>query len=426
MPLPPFTAPCRLLFAATLIASGCLMTTNSASAQDLPALLAIARTQSPELAAMRLEADAAAQRVQPAGALPDPVLRVELMDVGNYGSDRSPSLLPWKVGETKYTVMQMLPGWGKRELRREQADAQAREAEARAEATWAELAMRIKSSHAEYGRALGSEALTRELLGLSARLEQLAQLRYAQGLASQQEVLRAQLEQTAMRGELLMLEAEQRQLRARINGLLARPADAPIAAPQAQPPLPDLQPADAAALAERARSRNPLLQAEQARLTAARKGQALVDANRYPDLNVGLSPSQMGSRLTTWGVMLEVNLPLQQSSRRSQEREAAAMVDAARARSEALMNQLLGELAGRLAALDATRRNEQLIAQQMLPQAELALQSALAGYENGKAEFAMLLEAQAQLRRSRLALLKTQVEGRMALAEIERLVGEAL
>ncbi|WIT14309.1 TolC family protein [Paucibacter sediminis] len=397
-----------------------------AGAQELPALLALARAQSPEVAAMRLEADAAAQRVQPAGALPDPVLRVELMDVNNYGSERSPNLLPWKVGETKYTLMQTLPGWGKRELRREQADAQAREAEARAAASWAELAMRVKSSYAELARAAGSATLTRELLALGVRLEQAAQLRYAQGLAGQQDALRAQLEQTAMRGELLMLEAEQRQLLARLNGLLARPAATPLADPPALPPLPVLSTADAAGLAERARLNNPLLRAEQARLAAARKGQELVDRNRYPDLNVGISPSQMGSRITTWGLMLELNLPLQQGARRSQEREAAAMAEAARARSEALTNQLLGELAGRLAALEAARQSEQLIARQMLPQAELALQSALAGYESGKAEFAMLLEAQGQIRRSRMALLKTQVEARMALAEIERLLGEEL
>jgi len=44
-------------------------------------LLAYARERNPELAAMRHEAHAAAQRVQPAGALPDPLLRVELMNI---------------------------------------------------------------------------------------------------------------------------------------------------------------------------------------------------------------------------------------------------------------------------------------------------------------------------------------------------------
>ena len=126
---------------------------------DLQGLLAFAQAQSPELNAMRQEADAAAQRIGPAGALPDPVLRIELMDINNYASGASPSLLPSKVGETKYTLMQTFPLWGKRDLRRDAAAADARQAEARTDATWAELAARIKVAYAEYFRAAGNERL---------------------------------------------------------------------------------------------------------------------------------------------------------------------------------------------------------------------------------------------------------------------------
>ena len=89
-------------------------------------------------------------------------------------------------------------------------------------------------------------------------------------------------------------------------------------------------------------------------------------------------------------------------------------------------HQLLGELAGNLAGLDAARRTEALVKTQLLPQSELSLQSALAAYENGKAEFAMLLEAQRQIRKARQEILKSQVEAQMRLAEIERILGEDL
>ena len=199
---------------------------------NVQGLLAYARAQSPELESMRREADAAAQRVGPAGALPDPVLRVELMNINNYGNDATPSLLPSSVGKTKYTLMQALPLWGKRELRRDAASADATQAAARSEFTWAELASRIKTSYAEYYRALGNERLTREVLELMARLEQIAQARYAGGLVPQQDAVRAQLEQTAMRLELVGIENEKRQSKARLNGLLARDAAAPLADPQ--------------------------------------------------------------------------------------------------------------------------------------------------------------------------------------------------
>ena len=137
---------------------------EAALGANLRGLLDYARAQSPELDAMRQEADAAAQRIGPAGALPDPVLRIELMDINNYASGASPSLLPSKVGETKYTLMQTFPLWGKRDLRRDAAAADARQAEARTDATWAELAARIKVAYAEYYRAAGNERLAAEVL----------------------------------------------------------------------------------------------------------------------------------------------------------------------------------------------------------------------------------------------------------------------
>jgi outer membrane protein TolC len=322
--------------------------------------------------------------------------------------------------------MQPLPGWGKRDLKRDVAAANAEEASARVGATWTELAARIKVIYAEYYRTVGIERLTREVLDLMSRLEQVAQARYAGGLVVQQDAIRAQIEQTAMRSELIGLENDKRQLQARLNGLLAREVAAPLADPQVIRPLPNLATSDAAPLAERARVRNPQLLAEQARLTSAQKSRDLTWSNRYPDWLVGLQSTQVGSRLTEFGLMLEVNLPLQQESRRAQEREAEAMVGAAQSRAEALANQLLGELAGNLAAYEGARRTEALVETQLIPQSELSLRSAIAAYENGKVDFATLLDAQRQIRKARMDRLRAQVDAQVRLAEIERIVGEDL
>ncbi|CAG0932877.1 hypothetical protein RHDC3_02358 [Rhodocyclaceae bacterium] len=389
-------------------------------------LLDHARTHHPELASMRLEADAAAQRVQPAGALPDPMFRIELDNFTNTGNPSGPNLLPARVGETMYTLIQPLPGWGKRALRKEAAAANAAQADARANLVWTELAMRIKTAYAQYHYVAGNERLTLELLDLMTRLEQIAQARYAGGLVAQQDAVRAQLEQTAMRSELIMLDSEKQQLRARLNALLARESAAPLAEPVAARALPAPATLEAAALAARARAANPALLAEEARLRAAVKGRELTLRNRYPDFQVGLSPTQMGSRITTWRLMLEMNIPLQQSSRRSEEREAEAMVGAARARAEMVANQLRGELAESLAGLEAARRTDALVAAQLLPQSELGLRSALAAYENGKVDFATLLDAQRLIRKAQQDRLKAQAEAQMRLAEIERIVGEDL
>jgi len=62
----------------------------------------------------------------------------------------------------------------------------------------------------------------------------------------------------------------------------------------------------------------------------------------------------------------------------------------------------------------------------LLPQAELTFRAALAGYENGKIDFATLLEAQRQIRQARQSQIKAQSEAQIRLAAIERLLGEDL
>lgn len=393
---------------------------------DLRGVLDYARAQSPELAAMRHEADAAAARVQPAGALPDPVLRVELENFNNYGNANAPSLLPWRVGDTKYTLMQSIPLWGKRDLRRGVAASDALQATARSDATWNELAGKLKMAYAQYYLVSGNERITREVMDLLARMEQLAQARYAGGLAAQQDAIRAQLEQTAVRSELIAIEGEKRQAQARLNGLLARDPGASLAAPERLRELPAVTTYDAESLKQRALAVNPALAAEEARLRSAQGNRELTLRNRYPDLQVGVVPTQMGSRITSWGLMVEMNIPLQQESRRSQEREAESMVSAQRSRQQALQAQLLGELGENLAGLDAARRTATLIGTEQLPQSELSFRSALAAYESGKVDFATLLDGQRQIRKAKADRLKAQVEAQLRLAEIERIVGEDL
>jgi len=52
-------------------------------------------------------------------------------------------------------------------------------------------------------------------------MENLARTRYANGLAPQQDALKAQAEQTALRTSRITWETEQRQTRAHLNALLA-------------------------------------------------------------------------------------------------------------------------------------------------------------------------------------------------------------
>lgn len=388
-------------------------------------LLEFARQQNPEYAAMRAEEQALSERIHSAGALPDPQFQMELRDLTRMG-EQNPTLLPGRVGSTRYLLMQDLPWYGKRDLMREVATSDAAAAKGQRQGTWLELATRIKIAHVRMYYVHGSEELAQEILDLMRRLESIAQMRYAGGLAAQQDVIRAQVEQTTMRNELIMLERERLNLHAMLNALLARPAEAPLATPTQLRRVPALAQEDKTELERRVRANNPELFAQQARIRTAENMRELTYKNRYPDFTIGISPVQYENSIEEWELMVGLTLPLQQESRRAQEREAEAMVEAARWRQLDVANRLLAELADHLASIDAAHKTEDLLANSLLPQAELSFRAALAGYETGKVDFATLLDAQRQIRQTKQNQLMAQVETHMRLAEIERLLGEEL
>ena len=416
----------RVCAAAFVVAIGSpYAVAESIPGNSVESLLEFARERNPEYASMRHEAQAAAERAAAAGTLPDPKLQVELQDITKMG-EQNPTLSPSRVGRTSYRIVQELPWFGKRGLEREIASFEAEGAQGLARGSWAELSARLKSGYAKYYYIHQNERLTREILDLMARLEKVTQARYAGGLAAQSDAIRAQVEQTDLRNELIMLENDKRMTRAQLNMILARPANAPLAEPERLRPLPQPVKLEYAALEDRVRARNPQLFADEARIRAAEKSRELTYKNRYPDFAIGVAPMQTGSSVKEWELMFEMNIPLQQGSRRAREREAEAMLSAAKSRRDATANQVLSELAENLSALDAARRTEALLANSLLPQAELTYQAALASYENGKVDFATLLDAQRQIRQAKQNRIKAQADAQARLADIERLLGEEL
>jgi outer membrane protein TolC len=417
-----------------LLATAVAFATTSGFAQSAPqviggqveSLLEFARTRHPEFAALRAEAEAAAARVEPAAALPDPVLRTELRNVTNAGSDAGGNILPARVGSTRYALSQTLPWFGKRDLRRQVAGAGADEAQARARAGWMDLATRIKLNYAQHHVHLISIRYAVENLDLIQRVAEIARARYAGGLGSQQEALRAQAEVIAMQTDLVLLEGESSQSIARMRALLGWPENVTLRPPDKLRPLPLAAKLDPLELEARLRANNPQLVADEARIIGAEKGRDLVQRNRYPDVNLGVAPIQTRNRVSEWELMLEINIPLQRESRREQEREAELTLEAARLRRQGNLNQSLAELGESLAGLEVARRLETLVSTSLVPQAELNLNAALAGYENGRGDFAAVLDAQRQLRKARLDLVKARADQQIRLAEIEKMVGEEL
>jgi cobalt-zinc-cadmium efflux system outer membrane protein len=304
-------------------------------------LLEFARERHPEFAALRAEAESAAARIEPAGALPDPRLRTELRDVTNEGRDASANLLPPRIGSARYSFSQTLPWAGKLDLRRDVAGAGADEARARARAGWIDLATRIKLTYAQHHVHLLSIRHAKESLDLMRRVAEIARTRYASGWAASRTPCARRPRSSPWKPTWSMLEGESAQASARMRALLGRPENVKLRPPDLLRTLPPQPSLELKILEERLRANNPQLAAVDARIAGAEKNKALVELNRYPDVTLGVSPTQVRNRVAQWELMFEINIPLQQESRRAQEREAELNLEAARLRRADALNQAL-------------------------------------------------------------------------------------
>lgn len=385
---------------------------------DLDRLIADARRMSPELAVAALEADAAAAKVAGADSLPDPKLQWQAMDIPRGASNYLPARLP----ETdKVFLQQDFPLWGKRDLKREIALAGSRKAAALRQVAENELVARVKSAYAQYHQIHQAIDLDRELLPRVDAIAKLAAARYAQGVGGQQDATGAEVERTELSSELVRLNAERRKAKARLNGLVGRDLSAALSETPVLRPIPAQM--DLADLTDRAQRLNPELTAQSAEIDQADHSVDLAEKSRYPDIGVSLGAVKSDGRFSGYEAMLEVNIPIRGGLRDADIGEAKAMSGAARAKRQAKDLEIQSALADAYWTLEAARRSEKLMIDSSLPQARLGFESAVHAYELGKADFAAVLSAEQQWRKTHMAHLQVQLDQQMSLAELEKLLG---
>ena len=199
----------------------------------LRAAIETAVAQNPDIASMEARITAARHRALRADALPDPEIEVGIKDV----PVASPSLSRSDFTMEMVTARQNFPGLGKRETRRASAEAAAESVAALHSRDSVAVAAEVADaffSLAEFDRRLDILERSRERLKRAAAS---AIERYKVGKGAQADVLRANLETTALEDRLLSLEADRRATAARFNALQNLAADTPV------PPIGPVDPA---------------------------------------------------------------------------------------------------------------------------------------------------------------------------------------
>lgn len=352
------------------------------------ALVARALERSPELAAARAEVEAALSSVSPAGALPDPMLTL------SYENDGT-SISLGEEPMTRLSLMgeQTLPFPGKLRLASEVASAEARVSEtavARAELSVTAQVLRAWATLAE---AREAARLTDEQGGTWKGIEEGTRARYAAGMGSQQDVLRAQSERTRLLQQRRRDEAAIRGAESELRRLLFAGPDEALPAVAELPREVPAIPGSEESLA-RAEERSPELLGARVSGERERLAADLARLGTRPDFVAQAAYMNRGSLPLMWSVSAGVTLPLW-AGRKQKPLELAAdrRLAAARERERDVRARLTAVTTERLALLSDLSEEVRLDREALLVQDRLAVEAALASYRAGSVPFVTVLEA---------------------------------
>lgn len=377
---------------------------------SLDGLLAAGHRLSPALRTAALESEAAAARADGAGSLPDPMVSVGVL--------RS-------LGMTQFMLQQTIPLWGKRGLQKTVALEELEAVRGRELAARNELDERIKVEFARYAAVGGEIALLRSIIGLSRQAADATRARYGQGEGDASVAIMAGAEAIRAEVDAARLEGDRLAVVARLNALLARAADAPLAVPAHGRPLPAALP-PIPQLAARALGGNPDVAAASAAVKGAQAQRDLAGRAWYPDVTIAAGPVQRDGTSPSFDATVSISLPFQTGPKIAAEREAAAALAAARSRVDTAVARIGGELGEQVAAFNTARRIQELLGRRLIPQYAAARNAAAARYAEGKGGLDTAIGGDRRMREVRMELLKAQMDGEIALAAIERLIGGEL
>ncbi|MDD3581981.1 MAG: TolC family protein [Desulfobacca sp.] len=393
--------------------------------RDLQTLISQALKANPELKRRGQLRTASQEQIQAAGALDDPQLSFNLMNVPTDTWD----LAQEPMTQKQILLSQKIPFPGKRRLRSEIAAEQAQANDFYYQDKANEIRAQVVQAYWGLSLAYSAFEITQKNKQLWEQVVQAAETRYSVGKGQQADILQAQVELGNYLNQLLVWRQKQESFQTQLNALRSEPPPAPIARPQELRPRPFNS--SLKTLLSRA-SAQPQLKALQAQVTKQQKAVALARKDYFPDVTLGLGygwrenlgPEKRADFFTS---MITVNLPIWYGSKlRPREREQRARQVAAQEAYQATWDQLAAAIKERYDKLQRLDQQITLYEQGIVPQAEQAAAAALADYQVGGLDFANLYQSRIAAYNAELKLQEYLKEFEENWAALEWLVGQEL
>jgi len=433
--------------------------TACAPNEELQAYLMEAAENNPTLAARYAEWQAALERIPQAKSLDDPVF--------TYGQ-----FLQSDVGRVKFMLAQKFPWFGTLRARGDKAAAEADAALHRFYAERNRVLAEVKRAYFEYAFLAENLRITESQVELLGYMEEIVQVKYSVGTASEEDVLRVQIEKVKIEDRRDRLLEYRSALSARLSSALGKDVLEPLPWPQesqAPPPPPDLEQVRA-----RIRELNPELAALDAMRERNETQVELARKKGRPDITVGIEyasvsmPRQIrpdrpypaslaganrllrGMSTNAAGALIDlyavaasdepmsyrsggddnvmlsftVNVPIWRKRVKAGVQEAANKVTAVNYEKRHAALALDAAAQNALFAFEDASRRARLYADSLVPKAEQVFESIQSAYSADLgATFLDLLDAERDLLEFQLEERRAARDRQLAAAELERIIG---
>ena len=391
------------------------------AATSLSQLVKEAEQNNPQILSARRGWQAAAEVPSQVATLPDPEVSVQQMSAGTpLPFDGFNSVQMTYLG---FGVSQNIPYPGKLRLRGEIARRKADTLRQQADAVRRSIVEKVKTAYFRLGYVQQTLSILDKDQQLLDQIEKIAEARYRVGQGNQQDVLKAQLQQTKLLRDATQYRQQMQTLQAQLKQLLNRPQDSPniTTAKLTQTSLPF----SSDDLLSAVRTGNPevgahheMVQGRSLRVELARK-------DFYPDFNVQYMYQHTAAPFPErYRLSFGVKLPVFRSRRQRPEvAEAAEQLNSARRAYEAQVQQTYFEVRDQYLVADSTSKVLRIYREGLIPQATATFHAGLAAYQSARQDFQTLLSSFLDVFNLDVEYWRTLAEHETALAKLEQLTG---
>lgn len=394
---------------------------------NLKAIIEEAIANNPEIVAVKKRLDSSRARVKQALSLDDPMLQFQGMNVPDnpFRLDKDIMKDMAIMSPLSLGVSQTLPFPGKLRLKGKIAMEDVNINEMALFSKIQEITARTKAAYYDLYLAYKSMEINKKNIELLKDFSHIAEAKYATGVIQQQDVLTAHVELSRLIVESIHINRQKEQYIAELNALLNRSAQYLIGIPE------EIAKGESVinkidALEEFALTNRPLLKGLSHAVKKGDNALALAKKEYFPDPNISIAYNQIDKTSDTWATSFSFNIPWLWSKKRYMIKEAKEELSAINSDYKAMVNMTIFDTKRLIEEIKEFDKIIEIYKTTIIPQSEQTLKVTRIGYENGTADFLILINSQRVLLENELKYYESLVNYKKAIAELEKVVGIGL